>query len=375
MPTRYYLDNNSTTPLAPSAAQAMMQYAQNTVGNPASAHRTGAQARTALEVARATVARCLGAHVDEVVFTSGATEANNLALSGLIQSPSDEVYYSTIEHSSVVEPCEALAQAGHRVQVLPVDSLGYYREEALPVDTKGLVSWQWANHETGTVQRLQELRQRLPEARIHTDATQAVGKLPVDFHQIGVSTLACSAHKFFGPVGIGVLLVNRCVRLKPRLFGGHQQAGRRPGTESVMLAVGLAAALNEAVMNLGARHAACFQGRAAFLSTLQAAVPDVIVVGDSEHGLVHTLNLAFPGIARDLLFIRLDLAGIDCSTGSACSSGSLLASPVLQAMGMPDTVLKSSLRFSLCHLLSLDDVTQAAKKVAEQVLALRGLLT
>lgn len=367
--SRIYLDNNSTTPLLPAVMEAMDEYARTTVGNPASAHRTGAKARQVLEECRTKVAKFLGSHPDEVIFTSGATEANNLAIFGLSSDISD-IAVSRIEHPSAIEPCLRLEQQGIRLHPVTVDELG--RVHSLPMlPEKSLVVLQLANHETGTVQDIAKLRQQSPTTRFHTDATQAVGKIPVHFHQLGVTTLACSAHKFFGPPGIGVLLVNRCTRLEPRIFGGHQQAGYRPGTEPVMLAVGFTKALELACREIEQRHARCLELRKLFLSSLRQHI-QFSINGDSANGLVHTLNLSFSGIASDLLFIRLDLAGIDCSTGSACSSGSMLPSPVLKAMGIEESRIKSAIRFSLSHLLSDADVVEAARRVGEEVKRLRS---
>jgi len=376
---RLYLDNNSTTPMLPEVVEAMARVG---VGNPASAHRTGAAARLALETARAGIAQCLGAHADEVVFTSGATESNNLALFGLVKAADQSrstVVVSQIEHPSIIEPCRESERIGTRLIDLPVDARGRV-ESLLPIlkqvadgneSQKCVVTLQLANHETGVVQDIATLRREVPDLHFHTDATQAVGKVPVHFYQLGVSTLACSAHKFHGPTGIGVLLVNRCVKLAPRTFGGHQQNGLRPGTEPVALAVGMAKALQLAVEQMELRHNHCRTLRQLFLEHLQQRVGPVVVNGDPEHGLPHTLNIAFPGCASELLFIRLDLAGIDCSTGSACSSGSLLPSPVLRAMNVPGEVLSSSMRFSLSHLLSEEEVVDAAQRIGNEVVALR----
>ena len=305
------------------------------------AHRTGAAARLALETARADIAQCLGAHADEVVFTSGATESNNLALFGLVKAVDLNrfaIVVSQVEHPSIIEPCRELERLGSRLIDLPVDAKGHV-ESLLPTlelfagdePQKCVVTLQVTNHETGVVQDIAALRREVPDLHFHTDATQAVGKMPVHFHQLGISTLACSAHKFHGPTGIGVLLVNRCLKLTPRTFGGHQQNGLRPGTEPVALAVGMAKALQLAVEQMELRQHQCRTLRKLFLEHLQQRVGPVVVNGDPEHGLPHTLNVAFPSCASELLFIRLDLAGIDCSTGSACSSGSLLPSPVLCA--------------------------------------------
>ncbi|HQR08477.1 MAG TPA: cysteine desulfurase family protein [Gemmatales bacterium] len=374
---RLYLDNNSTTPMLPEVAEAM---ARAPAGNPASAHRFGAAARLALDTARDIIADCLVCHPDEVVFTSDATEANNLAVFGLAEfNSSDEsnpiespkILVSDIEHPSVLEPCRHLAQGRFKLIELPVDSQGH--AQPIPQPAVGsLVALQLANHETGVVQDIATLRRRYELSAFHTDATQAVGKIPIRFHDLGVSTLACSAHKFHGPQGIGVLIVNRCVQLKPRTFGGHQQLGRRPGTEPVALAVGMATALKLACKEMNERRDRCIQLRRLFLDHLTSRKIHFVINGDPEHGLSHTLNLAFPSCASELLFIRLDLAGIDCSTGSACSSGSLLPSPVLQAMKVSDEVLTSSMRFSLSHLLSDEDVIEAAERIAREVMALRS---
>ncbi|MFT3880784.1 MAG: cysteine desulfurase family protein [Gemmatales bacterium] len=368
---RLYLDNNSTTPMLPEVAEAM---ARAPGGNPASAHRSGAAARLAFDTARGTIAECLGCHPDEVVFTSGATEANNLALFGLAadfhSSESPSIFASPIEHPSVYEPCRQLTQQRFKLVELPVDSHGHAQLIQRPTE-RSLVTLQLANHETGVVQDIPTLRRQCDSSAFHTDATQAVGKIPIRFHDLGVSTLACSAHKFHGPQGIGALIVNRCVQLPPRSFGGHQQQGRRPGTEPVALAVGMATALKLACVEMDARRDRCQHLRQLFLDQLTLRKIDFIINGDPEHGLPHTLNLAFPGCSSEVLFIRLDLAGIDCSTGSACSSGSLLPSPVLQAMKVSEEVLASSMRFSLSHLLRDDEVIEAAERIAREVEALR----
>ena len=242
-----YLDNNATTPLLPAVWEAMRPFLTETYGNPASAHWAGRRARQALEDARERTAAILGAEPDEVIFTSGATEANNLALFGLAGQGSGHLISSPIEHPSVTEPIERLVQHGFLLDKLPVDHVGIVRAEAvaglLRPDTR-LVSVMYANNETGAIQPVAELAAQLPRGiAFHCDAAQAAGKLPLHFHTLGVTTLALSAHKFHGPKGIGVLLVHRSAQLAPQLFGGHQQQGRRPGTEAVALAVGLARAL------------------------------------------------------------------------------------------------------------------------------------
>src|SRR5579883_777697 len=242
-----YLDHNATTPMVPAVWEAMRPYLTEVYGNPASAHRVGSRARRALEDARARTAALLGAYPDEVVVATAATETNNLALFGLAGSPPGHLITSPIEHPSVAEPIRRLEQAGFAVDRLPVHATGIVEVDALPdllrPDTR-LVSVMLANHETGAVQPVADLAGRLEDrAAFHCDAVQAVGKIPVSFHDLGVSTLSLSAHKLHGPKGVGALLVRRHVRLQPLTWGGHQQQGRRPGTEPVALAVGLATAL------------------------------------------------------------------------------------------------------------------------------------
>jgi len=371
--SRIYLDYNSTTPTLPEVVEAMRPYFTTIFGNPASAHRAGAAARQGLEEARETVARDLCAHPDEVYFTSGATEANNLALFGL-EIGSGHVLTSPVEHPSVVEPVRELANGRVRIELLPVDECGTVVPEAVRRavnDGVGLITIQAANHETGTLQDIAALAAAAPGVPFHTDATQAVGKVPVDFHRLGVTSLACSGHKLYGPKGVGVLLVRRRTRLRPRSFGGHQQQGVRPGTEPVALAVGLATALRLAVSEMEARRAHVTTLRNRFLDALQATAAPLILNG-AQNGLPHTLNVSFSGCPAELLLIRLDLAGVDCSTGSACSSGSLLPSPVLQAMGCSPERLGSAMRFSLSHLMEADQIDDAACRVAAEVAALRS---
>jgi cysteine desulfurase len=373
-----YLDNNATTPMLPEVGEAMRPYLTDVYGNPASAHRAGRRARQALEDAREQTAAILGAHADEVVFTSGATEANNLALFALPGEPPGHILTSRIEHPSVSEPIAQLAQLGFRVDYLPIRPSGIVRADALNEmrrpDTR-LVSVMLANHETGAVQPIAELAGRLGgDAAFHCDAVQAAGKVHVHFHTLGVTTLTVSAHKFHGPKGVGALLVRRGLKLRPRTWGGHQQQGRRPGTEPVALAVGLAAALAFWRRDARQRDECVRSLRGKFLGHLRAAAGPVVLNGtaDGEPGVPHTLNLSFPGCRADALLMNLDLAGVACATGSACSSGSLLPSPVLQAMGVPEEVLHSAMRFSLSPLLTDAEVEEAARRVAAVVGRLRG---
>src|SRR5262245_50161555 len=377
--TGIYLDNNATTPVLPAVWEAMRPFLTDVFGNPASAHAAGRRARQALEDARERTADLLGAHAEEVIFTSGATEANNLALFGLAGPEPGHLISSPVEHPCVLEPVRRLEEAGWVVDWLPVDRSGTVRAEALAEllrpETR-LVSVMLANHETGAVQPIAGLAGQLPPGiALHCDAAAAAGKMPVRFHDLGVTSLTVSAHKFHGPKGIGALLLRRQARLRPLLYGGHQQQGRRPGTESVALAVGLAAALELAERERETRRAHVLRLRRRFLERLEAAADPVVLNGPGEGGVPHTLNLSFPGCRADALLMNLDLASIACSTGSACSSGSLLPSPVLCAMGVPDDVLHSAMRFSLSHLLTTAEVIDAAHRIATVVQRLRGFGT
>jgi cysteine desulfurase len=375
---RVYLDNNATTPVLPAVWEAMRPYLTEVYGNPASAHHAGRRARQALEDAREQTAALLGARPDEVVFTSGATEANNLALASHAGEPPAHVLASPVEHPSVAEPLRQLAARGFAVDWLPVDRAGRVDPVALAERLRPqtrLVAIQLANHETGAVQPIPALAQFVAgRALFHCDAVQAVGKLPVSFHELGVATLSLSAHKFHGPPGVGALLVRQGVVLRPLSWGGHQQRGRRPGTEPVALAVGLAAALQGAVDEADARRAAVLRLRQRLLDGLRLAAP-LVLNGPDAGGVPHTLNVSFPGVAADAALMALDLAGVACSTGSACSSGSLLPSPVLEAMGVPPEVLRSALRFSLSSLLTDADVDEAAGCVVAVVHRLRNVAT
>jgi cysteine desulfurase len=370
-----YLDNNATTPLLPAVWEAMRPYHLEAFGNPSSAHGVGRRARQALEDSREQIAALLGARPDEVLFTSGATEANNLALFGLAGEPPAQLITSPIEHPSVAEPLGQLERRGFQLQRLPVDAAGIVPAGTLadfPAAETRLVSVMLVNHETGAVQPITQLAAEVDgRAKFHCDATQAVGRMPVDFHALGVTSLSLSGHKFHGPKGIGALLIRRGTRLGPQLWGGHQQQGKRPGTEAVGLVVGLATALELAIKEAALRSARVAALRARFLERLQAACAPIVVNGPGQEGLPHTLNLSFPGCQAEALLMNLDLAGVACSTGSACSSGSLLPSPVLRAMGVPEAVLRSAMRFSLSYLLTEAEIDEAAERIARIVARLR----
>ena len=367
-----YLDYHATTPIFPEAWESMRPFQTEHFGNPASAHQAGRRARRALEDAREKTASLLGAFADEVIFTSGATEANNLALFGLMGDAPAAILASPMEHPCVIEPLKQLASRGFEIDWLPVSSQGLIEvgevKNRLRPDTR-LLSIMLVNHEIGSIQPISEIASLLHEQAtlFHCDAAQAVGKLPLHFHQLGVDALSVSAHKFHGPKGIGLLLLKRCTVLQPQLFGGHQQKGRRPGTESVALAVGLTTALEICTRLMTERLVKVTAIRDRFLQRIQEKVKAMTVNSPIEKNSPYVLNLSFLGCRAEMLLLKLDLMGVACSTGSACSSGSLLASPVLRAMAASEAVLGSAMRFSFDPEIDESEIDSAAEKVIQAV--------
>jgi cysteine desulfurase len=363
--TRIYLDNNATTPLIPAVWDAMRPFLIDHPGNPASSHAFGRAARRALEDAREQIAALTNAHSDEVIFTSGATEANNLALFGLAPTEPGVIATSSVEHPSVLEPVRRLANRGYMHCMLPVTMAGSIDVDGVDFpESVGLVSVMLANHETGAMQPVKQLATMLDgRAPLHCDAAAAAGKVPVAFHQLGVTALSFTAHKFHGPPGVGALLVRRSTKLHPLFWGGHQQQGRRPGSEPVALVVGMAAALDWCNRNWEIHHTRAMSLRQQFLADLDAHGVRYVLNGPAHDGIPYTLNLSFPGYTADTLLMKFDLAGVACSTGSACSSGSMLVSPVLQAMGIQAELLRSAMRFSFGALTEDKDVREAARRI------------
>lgn len=372
-----YLDHNATTPCLPEVWDAMRPWAVESWANPASAHGPGRTARRALEDAREEIASLMGAWPDEVVFTSGATEANALALA--ILNPGDTVAASHLEHPSIRENLLARSAKGTRVIWLPKAKSGIIAPEdwaGLCPEPPTLQVMTLAGHETGAIQDMatlvEAIRARHGRAgRWHLDATQAVGRICVDFHRLQASTLSFSAHKFFGPKGIGAILCRRGAEIAPLFPGGGQQKGRRAGTEPVALAVGMATALRLAVADMRSRNERCLALRALFLAGMESFAPWTIL-GPETGGMPHVLLMAFPGVRADLALMALDLEGVACSAGAACSSGSMLPSPALELMGVPEELRRSVIRFSLGPFLAEEEIVQSAEIVGKVIRRLRG---
>jgi cysteine desulfurase len=364
------LDHNSTTPVPAAVWDAMRLVAD--VGNPASAHGLGRHARQALENSREFIADKLDATPDELIFTSGATEANNLALFGLAGDLPAHILTSEIEHPCIVEPIRQLAERGFAVEYLRVGSNGIVDMEALRAQVRGetrLIALMRINHETGAIQPI------VPTGPYawHCDAAQAVGKYTLSFHDLGATTLAFSGHKFGAPPGIGGLLVKRGTRLQPQLFGGHQQRALRPGTESVVLAVGMAKALEIATVGMEEKQSHVHKLRERLVAGL-ASTAAIVVNGPSAPDQVspYVVNVSFPDLRGDALVMALDLAGVACSTGSACSSGSMLKSPVLTAMRLPDDLVRGAVRFSFSADTTLEEIDSALSRITQCVARMRN---
>jgi cysteine desulfurase len=381
-----YLDHNATTPTRPEVVQAMARcYAQG-YANPASQHQPGQRARRALEDAREAIAEMLGADLsgsppDRLVFTASGTEANSLAVLGIARAAGGDepgsLVISAIEHVSVITPAEHLLEKGWRLDTLGVTPDGVVRVEDLPglVDAHTrLVSVMQGNHETGVLQPVAQLARICRDAGVplHTDSVQVAGKLPIDFRALGVSALTVAAHKFQGPLGIGALILADGVPIEPLLFGGHQQEGLRPGTESVALAVGMKTALElwQKEHEAHARRLAALRQR--FENGLRAGFPGLIVNGSAADRLPHTASIAFPGLDGQILLMALDMAGVACSVGSACSSGSTELSPTLRAMGVGNELLASSLRFSLGAVTTEEEIDEAVRRILHVTGELQG---
>jgi cysteine desulfurase len=352
---RIYFDHNATTPLHPTVWEAMRPLLTDVFGNPSSLHTEGLQARDEVEEARERVAQLVGARGEEIIFTSGGTEADNLAILGSVlaqQRQGGHVVTSQIEHPAVLGSCRALETQGFRVTRLPVGSAGMIDPDdlakVLTVDTL-LVTLMHANNEVGTIQSVRACA-ALAHSRgilVHTDAVQSVGKIPTLVDELDVDLLTLSGHKIHGPKGVGALYVRRGTALDPIVTGGPQERGLRGGTEHVAAIVGLGVAAQLAATHMAAEMPQVAALRDRLERGIQATIPDVLVHGVTASRLPTTTNVSFKGVDGQSLVVALDLKGVATSTGSACSSGSLEPSHVLIAMGLAGEWLQGAVRFSL----------------------------
>ena len=384
---RVYLDHSATTPVDPRVAAAMARALTETYGNPSSVHGFGQQARAAVDRARREVAALIGAKQNEIVFTSGGTEANNLAIRGVCELATPHgrhIITSSIEHPSVRGVCDALEKRGWEVTRLPVYDNGIVRIDdlraALRPDTV-LVSVMWANNEIGTIQPVREIGELVRERRnagqrhlwFHTDAVQAAGRVAINVDEAGCDLLSMSAHKIYAPKGVGALYVRRGVRLAVQNVGGHQERERRAGTENVPAIVAFGEAAKLAREERHGRTAHDSALRDLFERRVRDTIGDVVMNGDREHRLSHLSNISFRFIEGEGLLINLDLEGVAVSTGSACSSGTLEPSPVIRALGVSDEVARGSIRFSFGKDNTEADVDYVVEVLSRAVERLRAL--
>jgi cysteine desulfurase len=375
---RVYLDNNATTPVLPEVFEAMRPYFSEQFGNASSIHHHGQEARSAVENARDSVAALLGCRPSEIVFTSGGTEADNLAIAGLAASGGHLITCST-EHHAVLHSCKHREGTGCEVTVLPVDGSGRVDpadvRSALRPNTK-LISIMMANNETGALQPVEQIGAIAAEAGVcfHTDAVQAAGKIPIDVNRIGCHALSISGHKMHAPQGVGALFVRKGTTIQPLLHGGRHERSRRAGTENVpgIVALGKAAGMAREALDRGDdKKMAGLRDR--LQQNILAQVEDAGVNSTSGPRVPNTTNLYFDGIDAEALVIALDLKGLAVSTGAACSSGAIEPSHVLLAMGLPPDRARASVRFSLGKQTTPEDIDFALSLVPETVARLRDL--
>ncbi len=356
MPAPIYLDHAATTPVRPEVLDAMQPYFGARFGNPSSTHRWGREARAALDEARERVARCLGAHPDEVCFTSGGTEADNLAVLGPWRARRDAgrnvIVSSPIEHKAILAAVHAAGREGAEERFADVTAAGTVSIEAFErlVDARtALCTVMWINNEIGTIQPIDTLvdRAKARGALFHTDAVQAFGKVTIDARVIPFDLLTISGHKFGAPKGIGAIFIRRGTALEPLMHGGSQDRGRRPGTENVAAAVGLARAAELALDEHDAECTRLSALRDALERALVDLIPDAVVHGRGAPRAPHILNISVPGTDSESLLMALDLAGVAASSGSACQSGSITPSHVLSAIGVAPDLASAAIRLSL----------------------------
>ncbi|MFH2046984.1 MAG: cysteine desulfurase NifS [Pseudomonadota bacterium] len=378
--TPLYVDNNATTRVAPEVLEEMLPYYTESYGNPSSMHSFGGNVAREIKKAREKVAGFMGASPTEIVFTSCGTESDNTAIRAVLLSNPDKkhIITSRVEHPAIKNLFENLAKTGFRVTFVPVDSKGLldleYLYQHLDDDT-ALVSIMWANNETGVVFPIEEIAQTVKEKGIvfHTDAVQAMGKVPVDMNTVPVDMLSLSGHKIHAPKGVGALYIRKGTKFSPFLIGGHQENGRRAGTENVASIIGLGKACEMALYNLDEIGTRVKKLRDKLEDSLIKAVPNSILNGDKDKRLPNTTSIGFEFVEGEAILLMMNEFGICASSGSACTSGSLEPSHVLRAMGVPFTSAHGSIRFSLSIYNTEEEMDFIIEKVPPIIKKLREL--
>ena len=375
-----YLDNNATTCVAPEVFEAMTPYLTEFYGNPSSIHRFGGQLAAKVEEARAQLGALIGAQNSEIIFTSCGTESDTTAIrSALSICPKRrKVVISKVEHPAVLNLGKELERNGYKVSIIPVDAKGRLdmdRAREMIDSETAVVSVMWANNETGNIQPVIELGElaRKNGALFHTDAVQAVGKVPMNLAELPIDMLSLSGHKFHAPKGIGALYVKRGVRFHPYIIGGHQEHGRRAGTENLASIVGLGKAAELALANIGHENTAVRALRDKLEQGVLASIPSVRINGDVEHRLPNTANISFEYIEGESILMLLDMHNICASSGSACTTDSLEPSHVLRAMGVPYTAAHGSIRFSFSRYNTEAEVDRVLEVLPPVIARLREI--
>ena len=373
-----YLDNAASTAVHPEVVKEMMPYFDTEYGNPSSIHQFGRKAKNAIQKARKQVAALVGAEPDEILFTSGGTESNNTILCGISTDGLNHIITSSIEHEAVLEPCRDLEKNGVKVTYLAVDEYGIVNPDDIINSINPqtvIVSIMFANNEVGTIQPIKEISKICNQYQIplHTDAVQAVGKVPINVKELGVDALSISSHKINGPKGVGALFIKKGLTISPEILGGGQENGMRSGTENVASIVGFGKAceiaqerLNENISHFQTLHSS-------ILSKIVKEIPHVKLNGHPEKRIFNNIHLTFLGVNGEDLIIKLDEHGIAASTGSACSVHTQKASHVLKAMGFNHEQISGSLRMSFGYMNTLDEVEQAVEVLKKVVSELRSV--
>lgn len=374
---RIYLDFNATSPPFPEVIDLVAETFRTAFANPGSRHAEGRQARRMMERARESMATRLGCLPEEIIFTSGGTESMNIALRGLAFGKPGTILMTPGDHPASLETCRDLQSQGWSMCEIPLTKEGLIDREQLtelPWEEIRLASVLLAHNETGVVQNLGKLGKLCVKHNVplHVDAVQAVGRIPVNFQNMRAMTLSLGAHKFHGPRGVGALIVRKGLKMQPVVTGGHQEQSKRPGTEPVALIAGMARALEICVDNLEERHQTLETLRDRLQAGLERECAPVVVNGSQEHRLPNTLNISFPGVDGEALLVALDLAGIACSLGSTCASGSAEPAPILVAMGKDKDVYSSAVRFSVGTPNTLEEMDEAVRRISDVVGRMRS---
>lgn len=378
---RIYLDHNATTPLRPEVLEAMLPYYKNIFGNASTIYSFGQEARKAIDDAREALACLIGAEPKEIVFTSGGTEADNFALKGVasaLKGKGGHIVISSIEHHAVLFACKYLEKMGKKITYLPVDKYGWLDPERVKeaiTNQTILISITHANNEIGTIEPIAEIGKiaRTCGVYFHTDAVQTVGKIPINVNELGIDLLSLSAHKFYGPKGVGALYIRRGTKIHPLMHGGEQERKRRAGTENVPCIAGLGEAAKIASKEMKQEYSHVKKLRDKLENKIKDSIDYIRLNGHRTERLPSTSNISFEFIEGESLILNLDLKGIAASTGSACTSGSLEPSHVLLAIGVPPAIAQGSIRFSLGRDNQKEDIDYTVDNLVEIVGRLREM--